>query len=96
MSISSRLDTTYLPLALVIDDEFEYTMPVGYTERHLVLSRLVGVGRKCGPYVRIEHSKLELQVLDAGIRFPSCCLGIECRNMRGEDLDQVSMLGILR
>ena len=46
MSVNSRLDTTYLPLALVIDDEFEYTMPVGYTERHLILSRLVGVGRK--------------------------------------------------
>ena len=60
----------HAPLALVVDVELEDTVPVRHTECDRVLPGFACDRRERGADVRVEHGKLELQVVDARVRLP--------------------------
>jgi hypothetical protein len=77
-----------VPAALVVDHKFEYTMTVGRAERDGVLAWLRG-RMKSGTNMRVEHRKLELQVVNSRIWYPFPSLGVELGDVGIEDLRRV-------
>lgn len=68
-----------VPFSAPVDDEFEYTVPVGRAELDLVLPWLPGNWRKRNTDVRVEHSELELHVRDARVWLPAPGPRVVCR-----------------
>ena len=67
----------FLPCTFVIDQEFEYTVPIRCTESNRVFSRNTRYRWEWSTDVGVKHGKFELKVFQARKRFPCTCLRIE-------------------
>lgn len=66
----------YTPFTLVVDKEFENTVSVGCAEGDRVFTRGAAHRRERCTNVGVKHRKLELQILQGRVRFPSALLGV--------------------
>ena len=66
----------YAPFTLVVDNKFENTVPVGGAESDRVFTRGAAHRMECCANVGVKHRKLELQILQGRVRFPSVLLGV--------------------
>ena len=51
----------------VIENEFEHAVSVGNAECSSIQTRPSLYGEECGADVRVEHRKLELQIIQSGV-----------------------------
>jgi hypothetical protein len=103
VSKDRRVGGLSLPFAFVVDDEFENTVPVRCTECDRVFAWRSCDGQEGGSDVGIQHGKLQLHIIDSGVRLPlrgcrivfgdMCCVDLgkgKTRNMqKGETHDLV-------